>query len=278
MSTTGTLKTEPLTATVGAEVHGVDCDRLRSDDDLPGAVAEALEEHSVLVFRGLYIDDETQVAFCRKLGDLVVFPSQKIPEVFVVTLDPEKNPLAAYVRATSGWHFDDMVQELPSKATMLSAKIVSAEGGETEFAGTYAAYDDLSAEERERLAPLRVFHSQEPFQRLVHPDPTEEQLAEWRGRSRVHPLVWTHNSGRKSLVLSQTADYVVGMDIEEGRALLSDLLARATRPERVYRHTWSEGDTVMWDNLAVVHRATPYAAASHREMHRSAVAGTEPIR
>jgi alpha-ketoglutarate-dependent taurine dioxygenase len=277
MTTTEPIKTKKLTSTVGAEVLELDCDRLAHDESLPQRLMEALEEHSVLVFRGLHIDDETQVAFCKRLGDLVVFPSQQIPEVFVVTLDPEKNPLAGYVQATIGWHFDDTVQEFPSKATMLSAKVIAAEGGETEFASTYAAYDDLSVEEKQKLAPLRVFHSQEPFQRLVYPSPTAAQLEEWRSRSRVHPLVWTHASGRKSLVLSQTADYALDMDSTESRVLLDDLLARATRPDRVYRHIWSEGDTIMWDNLAVVHRVRPYDRASRRELHRTAIVGTEPI-
>ncbi len=277
MDATSTLNTRRLTERIAADVLDVDCDRLRNDDELPLAMVDALEQHSVLVFRGLHIDDETQLVFCRKLGELVVFPRQPIPEMFVVTLDPEKNALANYVEASTGWHFDDTVQEYPSKATMLSAKVLSAKGGETEFVSTYAAYDDLSQEEKERCAPLRVFHSQEPFQRLVYADPTDEQIAEWRSRSRVHPLVWTHVSGRKSLVLSQTADYVVDMDLDEGRALLGDLIQRATKPERVYRHTWSEGDTILWDNLAVMHRARPYDRASGREMHRTAVVGTEPI-
>ena len=110
------------------------------------------------------------------------------------------------------------------------------------------------------------------------PNPSPEELARWRMRpAREHPLVWTHRSGRKSLVLGTSADYVVGMDLDEGRALLADLLDRATRPGRVYSHHWSVGDTVIWDNRGVLHRATPYDANSSREMLRTTVLGDEPI-
>ena len=116
---------------------------------------------------------------------------------------------------------------------MLSAKVLSAQGGETEFASTYAAYAELSDAEKERFATLRVWHSQEASQKDGHENPTPEQLAAWRAKSREHPLVWTHQSGRKSLVIGHSADHVVGMDAEEGRALMEHLLARATTPDRV---------------------------------------------
>jgi alpha-ketoglutarate-dependent taurine dioxygenase len=92
-----------------------------------------------------------------------------------------------------------------------------------------------------------------------------------------HPLVWTHRSGRKSLVLGATTDHVVGMDPLESRAFLDGLVARATGPDRVYRHQWQVGDVVIWDNRGVLHRAAPYDPTSPRDMHRTTFAGDEPI-
>jgi alpha-ketoglutarate-dependent taurine dioxygenase len=89
--------------------------------------------------------------------------------------------------------------------------------------------------------------------------------------------VWTHRTGRKSLVLGASADYVVGMDLDDGRALLAELLERATVADNVYRHKWSVGDTVIWDNRGVLHRAAPYDPDSPREMLRTTVLGDEPI-
>jgi alpha-ketoglutarate-dependent taurine dioxygenase len=277
MATTKTLKTEKLTSTVGAEVLDVDLDRIREDEALPGAVMDALEENGVLVFKQLDMDDETQVAFCRKLGEIATFDGMKVPEIWVISLDPEVNPMADYLEATVYWHIDGTIDPAPAKATMLTAKVLSATGGETEFASTYAAYDDLSDAEKARYEKLRVFHSQVPIQSLVHPDPTPEKVAEWRARSREHPLVWTHQSGRKSLVIGQTVDYIVGQDHDEGRVVLDELNARATRPERVYRHEWSEGDTILWDNTGVVHRVQPYSKESRRELHRTTLVGEEAI-
>jgi alpha-ketoglutarate-dependent taurine dioxygenase len=272
-----TLQLERLTPTVGAEVVGVDLDRIRNDESLPDALMAALEASGVLVFRGLHIDDDTQVELCERLGEVVRFPNQANPAIFVVTLDEAKNPMAGYLKATVGWHIDGMVDAVPAKATMLSAKVLSAEGGETEFASTYAAYDDLSDEEKERLATLRVWHSQEASQRDGYENPTPEQIAEWRKRAREQPLVWTHRSGRRSLVIGHSADHVIGMELEEGRELMEGLLARATTPDRVYTHAWTEGDTVIWDNRGVVHRVRPYDAASQREMHRTTLVGDEPV-
>jgi alpha-ketoglutarate-dependent taurine dioxygenase len=279
MATTKTLNTEKLTPTVGAEVLDVDVDRLRNDPDLPEALMEALEANGILVFRGLHIDDETQLEFCRKLGPLQKYPGHKNEELFVVSLEPEVSPHAKYLKGTFYWHIDDTMQSVPSKATMLSAKVLPPEGagGDTEYVNTYAAYDDLSDEEKERFASLRVFHSQVPIQSLIYENPTEEQLEDWRARSREHPLVWTKQNGRKSLVLGLTMDYVIGMDPEESKALIEDLNERGTRPERVYRHVWAEGDTVMWDNRGVMHRVHPYDPSTHREMHRCTLVGDEPI-
>jgi alpha-ketoglutarate-dependent sulfate ester dioxygenase len=89
--------------------------------------------------------------------------------------------------------------------------------------------------------------------------------------------VWTHGTGRKSLELGASADYIVGMDLDGGRALLAKLLDRSTVPDKVYSHKWSVGDTVIWDNRGVLHRAAPYDPNSPREMLRTTVLGDEPI-
>ena len=272
------MTTERLGDTVGALVTGVDNDRLLTDDDFPAWCLDALEANGALVFRDLHVDDATQVAFSRKLGKVELFGKGELPEIFRVTLDPEKNPAAAYLRGTFDWHIDGATDDIPIMATVLSAHAVADTGGETEFASTYAAYDDLTDEEKERFGSVRVVHTFEAAQRLSNDDPTPEQLAMWRKRpAKDHPLVWRHRSGRRSLVLGATADHVAGMDLDEGRTLLADLLARSTRPERVYRHEWSVGDMVIWDNRGVLHRALPYDPTSPRDMHRTTLAGDEAI-
>jgi alpha-ketoglutarate-dependent taurine dioxygenase len=274
--TTFTIK--KLGASVGAEVLGVTVDRLLVDDALPTACMDALEEHGVLVFRELHIDDETQVAFSKKLDDVGKPEPAEPPTIYLVTLDPKKNPNAGYLRGTFAWHIDGAQDDVPAKATMLSAHSISATGGDTEFASTYVAHDDLDDEAKERFRWLRILHSFEASQRLVNPDPSPEELARWHEKpDKEHPLVWRHRSGRRSLVIGASASHVVGMDIEEGRALLDGLLKWATAPDRLYRHEWTVGDMVIWDNTGVLHRACPYDPNSSREMHRTTMSGDEPI-
>lgn len=277
------LTINKLTDCVGAEVLGVDSERLAGDDLLGAAVLEALEDNGVLVFPGLGLKPEAQVAFCRRLGaiDHSSDGHHPVAGIYPVTLDKRKNASADYLRATFDWHIDGCTpveDTVPQMATVLSAKQVAKTGGETEFASSYAAYDALSDAEKERFGSLCVVHSLEASQRRVTPDPSPELLARWRSRrTHTHPLVWTHRSGRKSLVLGASADFIVGMDRDEGTALLADLLERATVPDKVYSHRWSVGDTVVWDNRGVLHRAAPYDPDSPREMLRTTVLGDEPI-
>ncbi|MEU8895958.1 TauD/TfdA family dioxygenase [Nocardia sp. NPDC048505] len=278
-----TITIDELGPEVGAEVTGLTPARLLADDSIPALLMTALETHGVLVFRDLHLDPETQVALCRKLGEVDTSPGHHpVQGIYRVSLDTSKNSSASYLRATFDWHIDGCTPEddaYPQMATMLTAKAVAASGGETEFASTYRAYENLSAQEKLALAPLRVVHSLEASQRLVTARPSAEQLAAWRRRpTKEHPLIWTHKSGRRSLVLGASTDHVVDMSPDRSRALLDGLLARCTAPERVYTHRWSVGDTVIWDNRGVIHRAAPYPADSPREMLRTTVLGEEPIR
>jgi alpha-ketoglutarate-dependent taurine dioxygenase len=271
------IATKKLSDSIGAEAVDVDRDRLLHDPAVPGGVLDALEEHGVLLFREIGVDDEEQVAFGRRLGDLVVRPGHPVPEINVITQDPQ-NPMAEYLKGNAQWHIDGALDDIPSKAGILSARVMSASDSGTAFASTYAAYDDLTDDERERFASLRVIHSMEATLRTVYDDPTPEQLANWRRRRpREHPLVWKRRSGRKSLVMGSTADYVVDMDMDEGRALLAKLVTRATRRERVVRHDWTVGDMVIWDNTGVLHRVTGHDPTSKRELHRATLVGDEPI-
>ena len=277
--TVETIETVKLTETVGAQVLGVDVDRLLHDDDVPGWILETLDANGVLVVRDLHIDDAAQVAFSRRLGRVEKLGKGELPEIFLVTLDPAKNRAAAYLRGTFDWHIDGLPDDIPIKATLLSAHAVAESGGETEFASSYQAYEDLSDDEKVRFESVRVVHSIEAAQRRLNPDPSAEELARWRSRpAKEQPLIWRHHNGRRSVVRGPTADHVVGMDRAEGRALLDDVMARATAPPRVYRHVWKVGDLVIWDNRGVLHRALPYDPMSPRDMHRTTLHGDEEIR
>jgi alpha-ketoglutarate-dependent sulfate ester dioxygenase len=276
------LTIQRLGGPVGAEVSGVDADALANEPGIGGAVLEALEENGVLIFRGLNLAPEAQVAFAGNLGAVDYEEGyHPVRGISRITRDAAKRPTAEYLAGTFLWHIDGCTplhDENPQRATILSAVAIADAGGETEFASTYAAYDDLSQDEKHRYLGLQVEHSFEASMRQVYPDATSEQLDKWRRRpTHINPLVWTHLSGRRSMVLGSSADHVVGLALNEGRALLSELLERATITERVYRHEWGVGDTVIWDNRGVLHRALAYPPDSPREMLRTTVLGDEPI-
>jgi alpha-ketoglutarate-dependent taurine dioxygenase len=274
-----TVSTKPLSDRVGAELLDVDRERLLHDEALAGECLELLDRYGVLVFRELHLDDETQVAFSKRLG-----PVERVgrrddgAEIFRVTLDPAKNPAADYLKGTFDWHIDGMTDDIPIMATVLSAHEVAAKGGDTEFASTYAAYEALSDEEKDTALDTRVVHSFLAAQKLSHPNATEADIEFWSQRPpKTHPLVWRHANGRRSLVLGATTDHVEGRGVAEGKAYLADLLERSTVPERVYRHEWAVGDLVIWDNRGVLHRATRYDPTSARDMHRTTIAGNEAV-
>ena len=271
----------PLNARCGARITGVTgqalVDRAVADECL-----EALAHHGVVIYPGADVSDEDLVAFSRLLGEVVSLPmgGHELPEIQRITRDPSQSKLAAYREGTFHWHIDGTTEEVPNRATLLTARQVAVDGGgDTEFANTYAAYDALPADERAALDGVRVVHSFGAAQSLVQPDASPEERAAWdRVPAREQPLVWTHEDGRRSLLIGSTAGEVVGRSPEEGRALLDHLLAWSTQPEFTVRHRWTTGDLVIWDNTGMLHRAEPYRVTSSRLMHRTSLLGEEKVR
>jgi alpha-ketoglutarate-dependent taurine dioxygenase len=274
------LKTKKL-STIGMEVVGVSTQELLEEPQLPEEVTELLEANSVLLFRGLHLDDDEQVRFSKRLGQPMVREtpgwSVEHPGIYKIGLMAGGNS-DVYVKGTFFWHMDGTINEIPPKASLLTARVLSGVGGNTSFASTYAAYERLSDDEKEHFATLKVWHSPEAATRRVEGERSPEFLERLRSEPvRLHPLVWTHHDGQKSLVLGETASHVEGMDEAEGAALLEELLERTTRPEYTYTHEWEVGDLVIWDNCGALHRVEPYDAASGRVMHRVTLEGDHPI-
>jgi len=243
------------------------------DEAVIAQCLEALKWRGVLLVRGARLDDEQQVAFSRKIGEVV---TQRGQEIFKVSLDPTVNPLSEVLKGTFNWHIDGTYDQVPQKATTLTARHVAMVGGQTEFASTYAAYENLPEGERKRIDGLRVVHTFEAAQRKVVPDPSQKELASWRRvPSNEVSLVWRRRDGRRSMVLGATADHIVGMDPDESRALLAELEEWTTQERFRYTHEWQQGDLVVWDNTGMLHRALPYEASSHRTLHRTTMHGDE---
>lgn len=262
------------TPRIGSEIR-VDLDTLLTGDVAEG-IRTTLEERGVVFFRGLRMNDEQQITIATTLGNIVANEGEH--GIYKVSLDTNVNPRADYLKGSMFWHFDGSLQPYPNLASLLRAMKLSDSGGQTEFCNTYAAYDDLPQTEKITIAELQVVHSAERSQYYVRPEMSHKEIAFWqKSPTKTCPIVWTHRSGRKSLLLGATADYVKGLPVEESRALLARLRDWATQPQYVYQHQWELGDLVIWDNTGTMHRVLPYAADSGRLMHRTILAGEEPL-
>jgi alpha-ketoglutarate-dependent taurine dioxygenase len=275
----------PIKPHIGATVH-VDRSRL-CDDDVVKRCLEALEQRCVLVFPRLDLTDAEQLAFTDRLGTRVNFTRKAPggnaadePDVYKITLDPEINDQPEYVQGTFFWHMDGVTSNIPPpKGTLLTARRLAPKGGQTEFASTVAAYENLPATEKADLAGLRAVHDMVASMKRVISEPSAIDLARWRGMSVVkeHPIIWKQRSGRQSMIIGSSADRVVGMPEPDGRSLLTRLLEWTAQPDFYYRHEWQLGDLVIWSNTGSVHRVIPYDKNSGRSMHRTTLAGTEAV-
>jgi alpha-ketoglutarate-dependent 2,4-dichlorophenoxyacetate dioxygenase len=288
------LAVTPLHPRFAARVAGADLSR-PVGADLARAIERAMDEYAVCVLPDQALDDERQIAFARLYGPLEVSPPQqnklggigfnarvKHREIFDVsnldergTILDERDARAAYRLGNQLWHTDSSFRQKSAAWSMLHARVIPPAGGDTEFADTRAAYDALPDAMKRRLDGLvaehSIWHSREKLGGYL---PTEEERR-LRPPAR-HPLVRRHpGSGRQALYIASHASHIIGMPVDEGAALLAELIAFATQPRFVYRHAWQLGELVIWDNRCTMHRATPFAATGHvRDMRRTTIIDT----
>jgi alpha-ketoglutarate-dependent 2,4-dichlorophenoxyacetate dioxygenase len=281
----------PITPNFAGEVSGVDITQPVAREDV-AAIEAGMDKYAVLVFREQRINDEQQKEFSRNFGALEVAPGNNItkPEdkrlgtgmndVSNLGKDGKPLPLDSRQRmfnlGNMLWHSDSSFRPIPSKYSLLSARIVNPKGGDTEFADMRAAYDTLDEETRREIEDYVCEHSL-MYSRgsLGFGDFTDEEKQMFKPvRQR---LVRTHPvTGRKSLYLSSHAGTILGMPTPAARILLRDLTEHATQPRFVYVHKWRPFDLVMWDNRQTMHRGRRYDESQPRDVRRTTVAGDAP--
>jgi len=276
----------PLHPLFAGEVTGVDLRRPLLDAEA-AAIRDAFERLSVLVFPGQDLDDQAQIAFSRRLGPLeetragaagagspVIVLSNIGPDGAIA---PPTDKQVLNNRANRLWHHDSSFKPVPARASLLHAREIPGAGGDTEFASTRAAWAALPAE-LQRAARGRVaLHDFGWSRSRVAPElVTEQERADWPPVRQA--IVVEGGAHGPALYLGAHARSIEGMGEEEGRTLIERLMEHATQPRFVYAHRWRPHDLVLWDNRAVLHRATPFAnATERRHMVRTTVAGEGPI-
>ncbi len=272
------------------EIGGVDL-REPLDRATVDALDDAINQHGVLVFHDQVITDAQQMAFSRNFGELETtvrayrkdfVPRLDVHMADISNLDERNRVLPSDDRRRLNalgnrlWHSDSSFTRIPARFSLLSARVIPDEGGETQFADMRAAWDALPARMQARLEGLICEHTQLFSRgRIGFTDYAEEERAKMAPVPQV--LVRTHpGSGRKSLFLSSHAGAISGMEVPEARVLLMDLMEHATQREFVYTHRWKVGDLVMWDNRCTMHRAREYDETQVRDMHRTTVSDGRP--
>jgi taurine dioxygenase len=264
---------------LGAEVVGFDA-VAPLDEARFGPLKQAILARQLLVFRDLELAPERQIALSRRFGPLPPhyqsgYHDARHPEIFVITnLDRDGRPIARNPDPTSSvWHIDGSWNRPRTSYTMLYGIEVPGQGGETEFTNTYLAYACLPPERQAYLDGLTARHDLYWSVNDTNPDyvwPEEERK---RAPVALRPVVVPHTeTGRKALYLGQHAASIAGMSWEDGRRLIGEINAEASRPEFVYRHRWRPRDLVIWDNRCTMHRSTPYDYARERRLvHRTSM-------
>ena len=278
----------PVQGDFVAVVDDVDLSHPLNDADFAD-VEMAFETYGVIVFPAQNITDDQQIAFSRRFGPLE--PSVRrhrnraVSNVFLSDISnvgsdgqimAEKSEAMSYNRGNQLWHSDSSFKEIPSKASLLSAREVPPSGGETEFADMRAAWDTLSAEKQAEISDLVAQHSLAYSRATMGYDAGEEFMDVEKSEVppipqpliRVSPV-----TGRKSLYVGSHAAYVDGMDRDAGRTLLDGLLTHAAEDRFIYIHNWAAFDLVMWDNRCINHRGRPWQSQKHRRVMRRTTIG-----
>jgi alpha-ketoglutarate-dependent 2,4-dichlorophenoxyacetate dioxygenase len=285
------IELQPLTRHIAARLTGIDARKPLTPAEV-AAIEAAMDRHAVLVLPDQNITDQQQLAFSRNFGPLEEGANSgardaelRLPVVFadVSNLDKEgrvtardnKKRMAAL--ANRLWHTDASFRVVPARYSILSGRVVTTEGGNTEFADMRAAYDALDTRTKTEIEDLICEHSliysrgQLGFTEFL-PDERVAMKPVRQRLVRTHPV-----TGRKSLFLASHIGAIVGWPRPEAMAFIRDLIEHATQPEFVYSHRWTQFDLVMWDNRTTMHRVRRFDDLNVvRDMRRTTTRSDSP--
>ncbi len=272
-----------LHANFVAEVNPIDLRQIH-DPEMLAEIRAGMDEYGILVFRDQMFTDDEHLAFARRLdGELhtktgiSAFKKSRLGNealADVSNIDENGGIQKAddrrrmYGLGNRLWHTDASFQDPPGRYSMLFARVIPSVGSTTEYVDTRVAYDTLSEDMKARLEGLHVHHSIAHSRDILGFEFSQKEHDILKGA--VHPLIRTlPRSGRKSLYIAAHASKIIDWPIPEGRLLLLELIEHATQPEGIYRHAWTVGDLVIYDNRATMHRARPFEDTQYpRELRR----------
>lgn len=278
MGNRNVLEVEPLDATFGAVVTGMKLSEI--DESAFRELHDIWLEYALLVFPEQHLSGEEQVLFAKRFGDLEIelVPISNVRRDGSVRADEPTDDIIKVLRGNMGWHMDSTYMPVQATGAVFTAHTVPEEGGGTAWADMRAAYDALDDETRIRVGETSAHHSLYYSQAKVNHRPSDDSA--YRGYGfhdedpPLRPLVKIHpETGRPALVIGRHACDVPGMSAAESELFLAELADSACQAPRVYEHTWTPGEAVLWDNRCLLHRGLPWDLAQPRVMYHSRIAG-----
>ncbi|PCH84057.1 MAG: taurine dioxygenase [Rhodospirillaceae bacterium] len=281
------LEFVPLGEALGVEVRGFDPSEPVNDTDHK-ALHTAWREHLVLVVRGHALTDKQLIAFSEVFGELdPPGPNpygapflEEHPELNVISNVVEDGKHIGGLGAGEAvWHADMTYQDLPPKAGVLHALELPDSGGDTYFANMIEAYESLPDDLKQRIEGRVAIHDGAHNSTGQLRKGYEEITDVRQTPGARHPLVRTDpDTGRKALFLGRRPhSYIVGLEVEESEALLDALWEHAAQPRFAYAHQWRVADTLIWNNLCLLHRRDDFDDSARRIMHRAQISGDHPV-
>ena len=288
------LDIKPLHPLFAAEVNDVDLSDPDTDAHYPDFQA-AIDQYGVLVFHGPPLSQERQIAFCSLFGTLegegknvgvIQTGIQRRLETRLADISNldeggkvlgQQDRRRMFALGNQLWHTDSSFKAIPAKYSMLHAHSVTPEGGETQFADTRAAWDELPEPMKDRVRDLVAEHSIFCSRaKLGFTDFSDDERA---ALPPVHRPIVRHHPGseRNALYLASHADRILGLEVPDGKMLIRELMEHMTQPHLIHTHTWAVGDLVIWDNRCTLHRGRPYDEAKYRrDLRRGTVEDDDP--
>ncbi|THD80988.1 MAG: TauD/TfdA family dioxygenase [Phenylobacterium sp.] len=272
---------KPLPASFGAVVTGLALADL--DEAAFAALYRTWLDYALLIFPGQHLDRDQQIAFARRFGPLEfdIAPISNVRSDGSVRPDDDADDVVKVLKGNMGWHCDSTYMPVQAKGAVFTAHVVPEDGGETDWADMRAAYDALDPAMRRRIEGLSAYHSLRHSQgKLGHvhkPGSAYSGYGMTVEAPPLRPLVKVHpETSRKTLMVGRHAYGIPGFEDAESERLLDELADFACRPPRTWRHSWTPGDAVIWDNRALMHRACPWDMTRPRVMYHSRLAG-DPV-
>ena len=275
----------PLHPLLAAEIRDFSLDQFEESDWTQ--IIESLKKYSVLVFRNQEIDNEAQIRFSERLGPLettkVGTEGAGTKLVFLTNMDSKGELLPVTSRAILNnranqlWHSDSSFKTVPARATVLRAVKIPPEHGATEYISLRALYHSLPEASKIQISNLWGIHDYSNSRTKIDPDLVTEEEKQALPPVR-QPLVLNHGSHGKSLYMGAHLAKIEGVPENTGKALIQQLTENTENPSYIYRHHWQVNDVVVWDNLSVMHRATPFENQKYgRTMIRTAIGCREKL-